>query len=416
MSVVVDMDGKHKIIAKGAPEEILKRCTRYELDGEIEELDQIVLTDLKEEYDSLSADGFRVLAVAYKDMEVNKEVYSKDDETSLVLKGYIAFLDPPKPTAMPLCRLFETSELLPAAWRDAFAGGPVRLFNPGLLRRARLAIRLPGGGSGPRPANRPLPPRGRPEPGPGSSRPWSDEVLFSPGADLPAQARRWFADPRLYRLAGRLHVYWNSGWHEPHTANSCRRSGPTTCGRLGRRGSCAWPANVALGEKLDAVWRRSLPCPVCDPPAADPGVLPGRGGPHRVPGGRGGGGPSGPAQLPGRPAGGAPPQAVGDHYFAIGHAISASADGYRYAAAVHRFGRRPPFAPERPPLSPLRLPNPQGDGRAFDRLNPAVGEVIYPCGADYADGNWTISYGINDERCAIAVVPHAQVEATLPAA
>ena len=99
MSVVVDMEGKHKIIAKGAPEEILKRCKKYELDGELEDLDQIVMTDLKEEYDSLSADGFRVLAVAYKDMDVNKDVYSKDDERDLVLKGYIAFLDPPKPTA-----------------------------------------------------------------------------------------------------------------------------------------------------------------------------------------------------------------------------------------------------------------------------------------------------------------------------
>ncbi len=99
MSVVVDMEGKHKIIAKGAPEEILKRCKKYELDGELEDLDQIVMTDLREEYDSLSADGFRVLAVAYKDMEANKDVYSKDDERDLVLKGYIAFLDPPKPTA-----------------------------------------------------------------------------------------------------------------------------------------------------------------------------------------------------------------------------------------------------------------------------------------------------------------------------
>ncbi|MEI7998028.1 MAG: magnesium-translocating P-type ATPase [Candidatus Omnitrophota bacterium] len=98
MSVVVDMDGKHKVITKGAPEEILKRCKKYELDGEIVDLDQIMLTDLKEEYDSLSADGFRVLAVAYKDMDVNKEVYSKDDEQELILKGYIAFLDPPKPT------------------------------------------------------------------------------------------------------------------------------------------------------------------------------------------------------------------------------------------------------------------------------------------------------------------------------
>jgi Mg2+-importing ATPase len=99
MSVVVDMDGKHKIITKGAPEEILKRCKSYELDGELEDLDPVFMTDLKEEYDSLSADGFRVLAVAYRDMEVNKDVYSKDDEKDLVLKGYIAFLDPPKPTA-----------------------------------------------------------------------------------------------------------------------------------------------------------------------------------------------------------------------------------------------------------------------------------------------------------------------------
>ena len=98
MSVVVEMEGKHKIISKGAPEEILKRCKKYELDGELEDLDQIVMTDLKEEYDSLSADGFRVLAVAYKDMDLNKDVYSKDDERDLVLKGYIAFLDPPKPT------------------------------------------------------------------------------------------------------------------------------------------------------------------------------------------------------------------------------------------------------------------------------------------------------------------------------
>jgi Mg2+-importing ATPase len=98
MSVVVDMEGKHKIISKGAPEEILKRCTKYELDGEIEDLDQIVMTDLKEEYDSLSADGFRVLAVAYKDTDVERQVYSRDDEKDLILKGYIAFLDPPKPT------------------------------------------------------------------------------------------------------------------------------------------------------------------------------------------------------------------------------------------------------------------------------------------------------------------------------
>ena len=98
MSVVVELDGKHRIISKGAPEEIFKRCSKYELEGEILDMEQLILTDLKTEFDYLSSEGFRVLAVAYKDFENKKDVYSKEDEAGLILKGYIAFLDPPKPT------------------------------------------------------------------------------------------------------------------------------------------------------------------------------------------------------------------------------------------------------------------------------------------------------------------------------
>ncbi len=99
MSVIVETEGKHRLISKGAPEEIFKRCTHYELDGEIYEMENLILSDLKEEYDQLSNDGFRVLATSYKDIEVKKDAYSKDDEQQMILKGYLAFLDPPKPTA-----------------------------------------------------------------------------------------------------------------------------------------------------------------------------------------------------------------------------------------------------------------------------------------------------------------------------
>jgi Mg2+-importing ATPase len=101
MSVVIEADGKHRIIVKGAPEEIYRRCTRFELEGEILDFDEakLLLVDLQDEYDNLSAEGFRVLAIAYKDFEQPKNVYSKDDEQNLILKGYIAFLDPPKATA-----------------------------------------------------------------------------------------------------------------------------------------------------------------------------------------------------------------------------------------------------------------------------------------------------------------------------
>jgi len=99
MSVVVETENRHKIISKGAPEEIFKRCLQYELDGEIFDIDPLIISDLKEEFDSLSADGFRVLAIAFKYFDDKKDAYSKDDERDLILKGYVAFLDPPKPSA-----------------------------------------------------------------------------------------------------------------------------------------------------------------------------------------------------------------------------------------------------------------------------------------------------------------------------
>jgi len=98
MSVVVEVDGKHRVISKGAPEEIFKRSTHYQLEGEVEEMEELIIADLKAEFDSLNEEGFRVLALAYKDVADKKDVYSKEDESNLILKGYLAFLDPPKPT------------------------------------------------------------------------------------------------------------------------------------------------------------------------------------------------------------------------------------------------------------------------------------------------------------------------------
>jgi Mg2+-importing ATPase len=96
MSVVLDVDGKRKLVAKGAPESIFKRCKRVEVNREVEPLDPLLLPDLVEELDQLQAQGFRVLAVAYKDVPSDRSVFSKEDEQDLVLRGYVAFLDPPK--------------------------------------------------------------------------------------------------------------------------------------------------------------------------------------------------------------------------------------------------------------------------------------------------------------------------------
>jgi len=99
MSVVVDYEGDHVLICKGAVEEVFNACSRYQVDDEIHPLIDVLKKDLLEEYESLSADGFRVLAIAYREFPRTKEIFATADESDLVLLGYVAFFDPPKESA-----------------------------------------------------------------------------------------------------------------------------------------------------------------------------------------------------------------------------------------------------------------------------------------------------------------------------
>ena len=101
MSVVVEDDtGLNTLICKGAVDEVLHLCTRVEVKGE--------LVDVQREHDAarrqlasdLNAQGFRVIALAYKQMPgaPDEPVYSVKDESDLILLGFLAFLDPPKDT------------------------------------------------------------------------------------------------------------------------------------------------------------------------------------------------------------------------------------------------------------------------------------------------------------------------------
>jgi P-type Mg2+ transporter len=98
MSVIVETpEGDYQMLTKGAPEAVFSRCSQFESDGECFPMEPILIGDLIQEYNDLSSDGFRVLAVATKKLD-KRNAYSKADESDLILKGYIAFLDPPKET------------------------------------------------------------------------------------------------------------------------------------------------------------------------------------------------------------------------------------------------------------------------------------------------------------------------------
>jgi Mg2+-importing ATPase len=100
MSVVVEeQEERHVIVCKGAVEEIFSICDRAEIAGEIEKLVPDDLVRLKDVTLALNEDGFRVIAVAYKESIEPKRIYSVTDESGMVLLGYIAFLDPPKESA-----------------------------------------------------------------------------------------------------------------------------------------------------------------------------------------------------------------------------------------------------------------------------------------------------------------------------
>jgi Mg2+-importing ATPase len=99
MSVLVqDPAGQALLLTKGAPEEVFLRCSQFELDGTFSAMDPERVIGLKQQYDSLSNDGFRVLAVATKNL-TGRAICAKEDEHNLTLKGYVAFLDPPKDSA-----------------------------------------------------------------------------------------------------------------------------------------------------------------------------------------------------------------------------------------------------------------------------------------------------------------------------
>ena len=102
MSVVVeDETGLNTLICKGAVEEVLSQCTRVEVKGEVVEVLPEHDAKRRQLADDLNGQGFRVIALAYKQMPgaTDEPVYSVKDESDLILLGFLAFLDPPKDTA-----------------------------------------------------------------------------------------------------------------------------------------------------------------------------------------------------------------------------------------------------------------------------------------------------------------------------
>jgi P-type Mg2+ transporter len=98
LSVVVKQNQENMLITKGAPEEVVKLASQYEIGGEVRDLTVDGRRLIEHEYRELSNQGFRVLGVAYRKMDI-KPTYTVVDENNMIFTGFIAFTDPIKETA-----------------------------------------------------------------------------------------------------------------------------------------------------------------------------------------------------------------------------------------------------------------------------------------------------------------------------
>ena len=100
MSVVIeDKQGKRQIITTGAVEEMLSICSHTEFNGEVQSLTDELKVKAQKISEEMNRKGMRVLAVAQKSYIEKVGNFSVSDEKEMVLIGFLAFLDPPKPSA-----------------------------------------------------------------------------------------------------------------------------------------------------------------------------------------------------------------------------------------------------------------------------------------------------------------------------
>ncbi|MEK7639861.1 MAG: magnesium-translocating P-type ATPase [Patescibacteria group bacterium] len=97
-SVVVDEGAKRLLITKGAPEAVYGICESYLHDGQLHPADDAFHTQAQAEFTRLSQEGFKVLAVCFRDVPKRLGTYEKNEEQGMTFLGYVAFMDPAKET------------------------------------------------------------------------------------------------------------------------------------------------------------------------------------------------------------------------------------------------------------------------------------------------------------------------------
>ena len=108
MSVVVKhRNGECFVMTKGGADVVLAKSTHYIENGKIIKMNEAARQKFKNQNDMMAAKALRVLAGAYKKIEIEEVKNSPDLEKSLIFTGFVGLMDPPReevPAAVKMCK------------------------------------------------------------------------------------------------------------------------------------------------------------------------------------------------------------------------------------------------------------------------------------------------------------------------
>jgi predicted GH43/DUF377 family glycosyl hydrolase len=315
----------------------------------------------------------------------------------------------------PGMKIFNTIDLVPAAWQTLSSGEESYIFNPaitffrdGLLMAYRVVL------------------------SDGKRRmaicrldQQFDIVNKSvvPLSDAIHDADDWQADPRFCIVADRLYIHFNNGYRKPNRIFFLELSADTLL-PLGTARPLILSGVRQLVEKnwmlfnheekeLLAIYQISPHVVLrLSPEHADsvPCVRI-----HETPWDA-----SRYSTPFGLLRGSTPPVRVGDVYYSFFHSVYAMprlwrllnrilhgrrARSYRYAAGFYGFSAHPPFHPVCFSPAPV-LHAPPTRVSLNKQLNRFADRVVYPCGSVFLEGKWTVSFGLHDKHCCLETFIH----------
>ena len=95
-------DGKITQFTKGAPDEVLKRCTKALIDGKIVAMNDKIRNDILAANKAMADKALRVLAASMKNLDKEPAVYEPEAvENDLCFVGLVGMIDPVRPEVKP---------------------------------------------------------------------------------------------------------------------------------------------------------------------------------------------------------------------------------------------------------------------------------------------------------------------------